>query len=315
MKQELIIQADGLKKSYGDLEVLKGITFGVPKGTIYALLGPNGAGKTTTVRILTTLLPYDGGKATVNGFDVVDQADDVRRGMGLTGQSTSVDELLSGMFNLEMIGRLYGMSKADAKARAAELIERFDLVDAAHRMAKTYSGGMRRRLDLAASIITKPPVLFLDEPTTGLDPASRRSMWEIIKDLVADGTTVLLTTQYLEEADQLADRIGVIDHGVLIAEGTADELKAKVGGERLELTFADEDARNAAQKLFGKAAHINADTGAVTMEIKKGVSQIKEVLTDLEKAKITVDSFAMHRPTLDDVFLTLTGKATEEESK
>src|SRR5689334_20399855 len=238
MSKKPAIIAEGLHKHYGKTHALRGIDLVAEEGTVLGVLGPNGAGKTTAVRILTTLLKPDAGHATVAGLDVVRQADALRARIGLAGQYAAVDELLTGRENLEMFGRLYHISGRDAQRRAAELLERFDLTDAANRIVKTYSGGMRRRLDLAASLIVAPPVLFLDEPTTGLDPRGRTGMWEVISGLVADGTTVLLTTQYLEEADQLADQIVVVDHGKIIARGTSDELKAQVGGERLEVTLA-----------------------------------------------------------------------------
>ncbi len=250
-KNDIVIEAKNLKKSYGKTEVLKGIDLQVERGTMLALLGPNGAGKTTTVRILSTLLHFDGGTATIEGHDVIKEADDVRAVIGLTGQSAAVDELLTGRENLVMMGRLYRLTKKSAKARAEELLKDFDLVDAADRPAKTYSGGMRRRLDLAVSLIATPPVIFLDEPTTGLDPRSRQAMWDIIKDLLAKGTTILLTTQYLEEADQLADQIIVIDDGKVIAEGTAKQLKSKLGADRLEVSFKSPELLAQAIKALG----------------------------------------------------------------
>src|SRR3990167_5472011 len=264
-KSDVVIKAKGLQKSYGKTEVLKGIDIEVKRGTMLALLGPNGAGKTTTVRILSTLLGFDKGTVTIEGHDVKHDADAVRKVIGLTGQSAAVDELLTGRENLVMMGRLYRLTKDSAKARAQELLEEFDLVKAAERPAKTYSGGMRRRLDLAVSLIATPPVIFLDEPTTGLDPRSRIAMWEIIENLKKRGSTILLTTQYLEEADQLADRIVVIDGGKVIAEGTANQLKAKVGKDRLELTFADKSAYKKARTLIdGDAMDHNDDDMTIT---------------------------------------------------
>ncbi len=320
-KSRYAIEAQQLTKSYGTNEVLRGIDIQVERGTMLALLGPNGAGKTTTVRILSTLLPFDGGKVMVEGHDVATEADAVRRAIGLTGQSAAVDELLTGRENLVMMGRLYRLTPNSAKARAQELLEEFDLVDAAERPAKTYSGGMRRRLDLAVSLIAAPPIIFLDEPTTGLDPRSRLAMWDIIKKLMAGGTTILLTTQYLEEADQLADRIVVIDGGKVIAEGTAAELKGKVGKDRLELTFADEAGLKAAVKLLGRSViDTNDKDCSTTLVIEDINTDVSETLAALERQNIKLVSMAVHKPTLDDVFLSLTGKQaaateTEEESK
>lgn len=318
-KSDYVIEAKGLVKSYGTNEVLKGIDLKVERGTMLALLGPNGAGKTTTIRILTTLLEFDGGSAHIEGFDVATQADKVRTVIGLTGQSAAVDELLTGRENLVMMGRLYRLTKASATARAQELLEEFDLTEAADRPAKTYSGGMRRRLDLAVSLIATPPVIFLDEPTTGLDPRSRLAMWAIIKKLVEKGTTILLTTQYLEEADQLADRIVVIDGGKVIAEGTATELKSKVGKDRLEVTFGGTEALAAASKLLGKSiVDTNDKEYSVTMVIDDINLDVKKVLDLLGHEHIAITSLTVHKPTLDDVFLSLTGKQkhttnTEEE--
>lgn len=312
-KSEWAIQAQGLRKSYGDNDVLKGIDISVKRGTMLALLGPNGAGKTTTVRILSTLLGFDAGSVSIEGYDVKSQADDVRSVIGLTGQSAAVDELLTGRENLVMMGRLYRLTKESAKARAQELLEEFDLVKAAERPAKTYSGGMRRRLDLAVSLIATPPVIFLDEPTTGLDPRSRIAMWEIIEHLKTNGATILLTTQYLEEADQLADKIVVIDGGKVIAEGTAKELKAKVGKDRLELTFSSEKSHTAAIKALGIAASdADGDEKTVTVALKDTNSDVRKVLDTLEKHKLKFEAMAVHKPTLDDVFLSLTGKQTKE---
>lgn len=296
-----------IHKSYGKLEVLKGIDLSVERGTILALLGPNGAGKTTMVSILSTLLRPDGGTAIVNGFDVVKEPNRVRATIGLIGQNAAVDKYLSGRKNLEMMGRLYRLSKRDAERRADELLEAFDLVDAASRPAKTYSGGMRRRLDLAAGLIASPPIIFLDEPTTGLDPRSRLAMWDIIKGLVQSGATLLLTTQYLDEADQLADQIVVIDDGRVISEGTPDELKRRVGNERLELVIAPEsDFARAQEVVAGPALQADEKRRAVSVAIE-GVREIREALAGLESAGIEVETLSVQKPTLDDVFLQLTG--------
>lgn len=315
-EQEQAIIVKNLKKSYGKLRVLEGINLAVKRGTMLALLGPNGAGKTTTVRILSTLLKPDSGEVKVNGFDVVSQADQVRSVIGLTGQYAAVDELLTGFENLEMMGRLYHLSKVESKRRASELLKQFDLVEASDRSAKTYSGGMRRRLDLAASLVAHPPIIFLDEPTTGLDPRSRLAMWDVIQKLKSEGATILLTTQYLEEADKLADRIAVIDKGTVIAEGTADELKAKVGKDRLDLVISERSNFDAAVKaLDGKVQNIDTQGRVVSLTMDGGVPQIKKVLDVLEGAGIQLDSFSLHKPTLDDVFLHLTGHHTEEEKE
>lgn len=310
------ITVKNIHKSYGKVKVLEGVDFTVEKGSITALLGPNGAGKTTTVRILSTLLQADKGKVTIAGYDVKEQADKVRSVIGLTGQSAAVDEMLTGRENLVMMGRLYRLTKASANTRAEELLEEFDLVKAADRPAKTYSGGMRRRLDLAVSLIATPPVIFLDEPTTGLDPRSRIAMWEIIKGLVAAGTTILLTTQYLEEADQLADKIVVIDNGIVIAEGTATELKSKIGNDRLELTFKNRKDFQAAESVLGGAVADKDDKEfSVTVVIKDTNSDVRKTLDILAKQKLGIASMAIHKPTLDDVFLAVTGKAKQIEQK
>lgn len=307
------IEAKNLTKSYGKNQVLKGLDISVERGTMLALLGPNGAGKTTTVRILSTLLNFDGGKVSVEGYDVKTESDKVRSVIGLTGQSAAVDELLTGRENLVMMGRLYRLTKNSAKDRADELLAEFDLVKAADRPAKTYSGGMRRRLDLAVSLIATPPIIFLDEPTTGLDPRSRLAMWEIIKGLVAKGSTILLTTQYLDEADQLADQIVVIDGGKVIAQGTASELKSKVGKDLLELTFKNESALKSAVKLLGKQVSDSNDKEyTITVVIQDVNVDVGKALDALAKAKIAVASMAIHKPTLDDVFLSLTGKQKVE---
>ncbi len=298
-----------LQKSYKKLKVLRGISFGVKRGSVLALLGPNGAGKTTTVRILSTLLRFDSGSVSIEGYDIATRADKVRGVIGLTGQSAAVDELLTGRENLVMVGQLYRLTKTSAKARADELLGEFDLVDAANRPAKTYSGGMRRRLDLAVSLIAAPPIIFLDEPTTGLDPRSRLAMWEIIRKLVVGGTTILLTTQYLEEADQLADKIIVLDDGRIIAEGTAKELKSRVGKDRLELIFKNAKAYTDASVLLKKDI-INQDEKerSLTLAINDTNKDVKNILEKLSRNKIDIESLAVHKPTLDDVFLSLTGK-------
>ncbi len=313
------ILAEGLEKSYGTTRALAGLDLAVEEGTVLGLLGPNGAGKTTAVRILTTLLAPDAGRAEVTGLDVVRQADELRSKIGLTGQYAAVDEYLTGRENLEMVGRLYHLSKKYSRKRADELLERFDLTGAGSRLVKTYSGGMRRRLDLAASLVYSPPILFLDEPTTGLDPRSRLAMWEIIGELVSGGTTLLLTTQYLDEADRLADRIAVVDTGRVIAEGTADELKAKVGGERLELVVSeDSDLRTAARALerhakggAGGGVRTDVDRRHVGATVEGGARLLVSVVRDLDAAGVQVDDLGLHRPTLDDVFLALTGRAAE----
>jgi ABC-2 type transport system ATP-binding protein len=311
----LAIKASGLAKAYGDVIALNGIDIEVEQGTVLGLLGPNGSGKTTTVRILATLLQADSGSASVGGFDVATQPDEVRSVIGLTGQYAAVDEYLTGRENLELFGRLFHLSKFDAAKRAAELLDRFDLSDAADRGIKGYSGGMRRRLDLAASLIGRPNVLFLDEPTTGLDPRSRQGMWEVIEDLISEGTTVLLTTQYLEEADQLANRIVVLDHGNVIAKGTSNELKSKVGGDRIEIVVESVgDVSNAAALIqeFGSAPAITEDlTKTILLPVAGGSTAIVNIVRKLDENKISIADIALRRPTLDDVFLSLTGHATE----
>jgi ABC-2 type transport system ATP-binding protein len=310
---EPAISAHGLAKSYGDVHALDGVDLEVPQGTVLGLLGPNGAGKTTAVRVLTTLLRPDAGTARVAGFDVVRDAAALRERIGLAGQYAAVDENLTGAENLTMVGRLYGRRRAAAGQRALELLERFDLVDAAKRPVKTYSGGMRRRLDLAAALVARPPVLFLDEPTTGLDPRSRLALWATIEGLVADGTTVLLTTQYLDEADRLAHAIAVIDKGRVIASGTSDELKDRVGGERLELTLGDAAqaaaAMGALAPMSDEAPSAAADVVRVTVRQRNGA--IADAVRRLDEVGVGIDDLALRRPTLDDVFLTLTGHAAE----
>ena len=311
-----VVETRNLTKSYGQIAVLKGIDLQVERGTMLALLGPNGAGKTTIVRILSTLLGFDGGTVLVDGHNVRTEPDKVRAVIGLTGQAAAVDELLTGRENLVMMGQLYRLTAASAKSRAQELLEEFDLVEAAGRPVKTYSGGMRRRLDLAVSLIATPPVLFLDEPTTGLDPRSRLDMWGIIKNLLAGGTTILLTTQYLDEADQLADRIVVIDGGKVIAEGTPDALKSKVGNDRLELTFRDDESFcRAVAELGQDVIDSNAKEFSATVVIKDTNSDVRRALDMLAEAGIALQSVAVHKPTLDDVFLSLTGKQKPVEVK
>jgi len=313
------ISARGLVKHYGDVVALDGLDLDVPEGSVVWLLGPNGAGKTTAVRILTTLLRPDGGSATVAGFDVVKQPNQVRRAIGLTGQYAAVDEYLTGRENLRMVGRLYHLDPAWVERRAEELLERFSLTDAGDRPVRTYSGGMRRRVDLAASLVAHPSILFLDEPTTGLDPRSRLSLWGVIEELVAEGTTVLLTTQYLEEADQLAEDIVVIDHGRVIAHGTSDVLKDQVGGDRLEVVVADpgrlEAAAAALHAVSDAAPVIAPDDRRVSAAVSGGSTVLVDAVRALDNAGIAIDDVVLRRPTLDDVFLSLTGHAAEETSE
>ena len=312
------IYAEGLVKTFGDVKALDGVDLDVPEGTVLGLLGPNGAGKTTTVRCLTTLLRPDSGKAVVAGIDVLKQPDAVRRSIGLSGQFAAVDEYLTGRENLQMVGQLYQMKGKQAKARAVELLEQFHLTDAADRPTKTYSGGMRRRLDLAAALVVSPPVMFMDEPTTGLDPRNRQQLWEVIKQLVSGGTTLLLTTQYLEEADHLAHDIAVVDHGRVIAKGTSDQLKARTGGERVEVVVHErEHIPTAAEVLagFGKGeTSVEEHTRKLTVPVTGGAKLLAEVIRELDTRGIEIDDIGLRRPTLDDVFLSLTGHAAEERS-
>jgi ABC-2 type transport system ATP-binding protein len=314
------ILVEGLTKSFGEVRALRGIDFSVPHGTVLGVLGPNGAGKTTAVRILTTLLRPDGGRALVEGHDVVREDAAVRRSIGLSGQSAAIQEELTGRENLEIVGRLYHLSWPRARSRAAELLEQFDLVDAADRAAKNFSGGMQRRLDLAASLVGQPQVLFLDEPTTGLDPRSRLGMWDIIRSLVADGTTILLTTQYLDEADELANEIIVIDHGEVIAAGTAEELKGRVGGDVVEFTVPDRtrisDAVSAITKIGEAEPHADTETGVISVGVGgRGSEALIEAVRGLDGAGVETRGLALRRPSLDDVFLALTGHAAEEDGQ
>ncbi len=314
------IEAEGLVKVYrsrkSEVRALDGVDLQVREGTVLGLLGPNGAGKTTTVRILATLLRPDAGRATVAGIDVLKDPQAVRRVIGLSGQYAAVDENLTGRENLWMFGRLYQLSKSESRIRADELLQRFSLEDAANRVAKTYSGGMRRRLDLASALIGRPRLLFLDEPTTGLDPRSRLGMWEIIRSRVREGATLLLTTQYLEEADELADEIAVVDHGRIIATGTADTLKSQVGGERIEVVIHDRTQLISAAALLAPdgTALIDEHTRRITIAAAGGAQQLVEVVTRLGEEQIRIDDVGLRRPTLDDVFLALTGHGAEPGS-
>jgi ABC-2 type transport system ATP-binding protein len=309
-----MIEAHRLEKRFGATVALAGVDLDVPAGSILGVLGPNGAGKTTAVRILTTLSLPDGGSARVAGHDVLGEPGAVRRKIGVTAQDATLDEVLSGRENLELVGRLGGLRRAQASIRARELLAQFELADAADRLLKTYSGGMRRRLDLAAGLMTRPPVLFLDEPTTGLDPTSRARMWEVIRALVADGATLLLTTQYLDEADELADRIVVIDHGRVIAGGTAAELKAQTGGARLEVTLSEprEDAAGALEPFVAGPVHVSHDGRRLRAPVRSAAGLATTVVRALDSAAITVDDVEVHQPSLDDVFFALTGHPTAE---
>lgn len=312
-----IIEASGLVKRYGSVTALDGLDLEVPEGSIFGLLGPNGAGKTTAVSILTTLLIADSGRATVAGADINTSPDEVRRNIGLSGQYAAVDEQLTGFENLDMVGRLYRLGKQRSRDRARELLERFDLVDAADRPVKTYSGGMRRRLDLAGALVAEPPVLFLDEPTTGLDPRSRTELWSVIRDLVGRGATLLLTTQYMEEAEQLADDIMVIDHGREIAHGTADELKLLVGGERIDVTLDHAEQLAGARRVLERFAigdvFVDERGRELVVPISGGARTLTEALRALDAEGVTVGDVGLRRPTLDDVFLSLTGHISTVE--
>lgn len=314
----IAIEAERLVKTFGkEVRALDGVSLSVEKGTVLGLLGPNGAGKTTTVRVLTTTLVPDSGHAMVNGFDVVTQADRVRSSIGLAGQYAAVDENLTGRENLRMVGQLFQMSRRDASRIADELLEHFDLTAAADRPSKTYSGGMRRRLDIAAALVHRPPVLFLDEPTTGLDPKSRNAVWAVVEELVADGTTVLLTTQYLEEADRLADRIVVVDRGAVIAEGTSAELKADLGETVLDLVFADPATAELAASVFRGSwkGGVVIDGSLLELSVDTGPSEVMLALRELESAGLSAVRMALREPSLDDVFLSLTGRRAETDEE
>lgn len=313
MSNTAAIEVKNLQKSYGKTTVLKDVNFTVTQGEILALLGPNGAGKTTTVKILSTLISADGGSAKVMGHSSLTAGDKVRQLIGLTGQFAAVDEYLTGRENIELIGRLYHLDKQTAQTRAQALLEKFDLVDAGDRPARTYSGGMKRRLDLAMSLVAEPPVLFLDEPTTGLDPRSRLTVWEFVQKLADEGVTILLTTQYMEEAEYLANNVIVLDHGEIIAEGTVNELKTKAGAERIEITMASAKDTNAVIKLLGAGAQHNKATGLITVPAEHGTQDLRKTVELLESKKLKIDTIGLRKPTLDDVFLSLTGHGAGED--
>jgi ABC-2 type transport system ATP-binding protein len=306
----VIVEAHGISKAFGKTQAVRDVDLTVPRGSVLALLGPNGAGKTTTIRMLTTLLEPDSGTITIAGHDVLREPNEVRKKIGLAGQSVTVDEYLSGLQNLTMIGRLYRLSRRDAKRRGVQLIEQFGLADAANRPVRTYSGGMRRRLDLAASLVAAPPVLFLDEPTAGLDPESRNTAWEVIRGLVREGSTVLLTTQYIEEADQLADTATIIDHGRIIASDTPTRLKAELGGERLGIRLADPAAIATIPALRDKALPVEVKDGALSFAIpsgRPGLEEVTSILRTLIDCGVAVEDYAIQRPTLEEAFLQLVG--------
>jgi ABC-2 type transport system ATP-binding protein len=319
MNNTIAVKTQGLKKYFGKIKALDGINLEVRKGTVIALLGPNGAGKTTFIRILATLMKPDGGWAKVSGYDVVQEAAKVRSVIGLTGQYAAVDENLTGAENLEMVGQLHHLRKADARSRAYDLLDVFDLKDASRRLVRTYSGGMRRRLDLAASLVARPPILFLDEPTAGLDPRSRLGLWDIITSLVEEGTTVFLTTQYLEEADRLADGIAVLDNGIIIKEGTSLELKGCCGGDVLvQLSLTDRAQIQTAAQILDDLGdgrlRIMDDIGRITLPLSGGTYMLPEIVRRLDTGHIAISDLSVRQPTLDDVFLALTGRSTEEST-
>lgn len=319
MSMNYAFEAHNVAKYYGEVKALDGVTLNAEQGTIFSLLGPNGAGKTTLVRMLSTLLQPTKGRAKVLGIDVVEHPDQVRELIGLAGQFAAVDEFLTGRENLCMVGRLYHLSHKEAKRRAQDILEKLNLVDAANRTVRTYSGGMRRRLDLGASLVGRPKILFLDEPTTGLDPRTRLDLWATIRELVNGGTSILLTTQYLEEADELADKIAVIDHGKVIAEGTSNQLKARLGGDVVEFELAHakdrEIALRSVSKLAKKMPTVDEDGLTITVPVKDGSKSLMVIVEALNKAKVVPESLSLHRPSLDDVFLSLTGKKTAAEEK
>jgi ABC-2 type transport system ATP-binding protein len=311
------IYAEGLVKTFGEVRALDGVDIDVPEGTVLGLLGPNGAGKTTTVRVLTTLIQPDSGRAEVAGLDVVRYPNAVRRSIGLSGQFAAIDDLLTGRENIQMVGQLHQLSNRDARRRADELLERFHLADAADRTAKTYSGGMRRRLDLAAALVVSPPVMFMDEPTTGLDPRNRQELWTVIQELVAGGTTLLLTTQYLEEADRLADTIAVVDHGKVIARGTSDQLKEQTGGEVIELVVHEREhvaiAEEVLRNLGDGEPTFTEQVRRLSVPVAGGAKLLAEVIRELDTRGVEIDDIGLRRPTLDDVFISLTGHSAEAE--
>ncbi len=315
MTKQTAIQVTSLEKSFSENKVLSDVSFSLEKGEILALLGPNGAGKTTTVNILATLLQSDGGTATVGGFEVGKDDDKVRAQIGLTGQFAAVDEYLTGRENIEMIAKLYHMDRSKIAGKTQELLEKFDLTDAGDKPARTYSGGMKRRLDLAMSLVSSPPILFLDEPTTGLDPRSRLTLWELVQSLADEGMSILLTTQYMEEAEYLANNVIVLDRGTIIAEGTVNQLKSKAGAERIEITLESPKDIATARKLLGRGARHNKATDLITVPAKNGTTSLRETIKKLEAKNITIDTIGLRKPTLDDVFLALTGHKAEDEKE